>query len=74
MKTTGSVSYKGYKCTNCGEFENEFQTNHWGDIYNTWCNHCKKHTRWTCSEEVPDGYTTPEPWTTVNSLDFFLKV
>ena len=60
MKTTGKYSLKPYKCSGCGA-EQEIGTNHWGECY-PHCNFCNKQTVWKCLAEVPEGYTTPEPW------------
>ena len=67
MKTTGKYSVKPYECTECGN-EIETGTNHWGECY-PFCKVCGKHTPHMCTEEVPEGYGTPEPWKMVKLED-----
>jgi len=60
LKTTGSYSYKPYKCKECGQ-EKELGTNHWGECYPV-CDVCGKQTVWECLDPLPEGYTKPDPW------------
>jgi len=57
---TGRVMRKKYQC-GCG-FVSVFSTNHWGDIYNTYCPKCMTITTWQCCEAIPKGYTLPPKW------------
>ena len=74
IKTTGTYSYKKYKCDRCGYITTE-GTNHWGRIYNLTCKNCtwKNPTTpfvtKTCMEKMPKGYKKPEEWKTVKLGD-----
>lgn len=73
MKTTGKVTPKLYKCTNCGH-EQLQSTNHWGEIYPAcpecqWKRPMELGSKWICLESMPEGYQKPEPWKTVKLGD-----
>lgn len=69
MKTTGKISVKPYRCTECGHVS-KFSTNHWGDIYPR-CSSCgwKKPLQLSmvheCLEPMPEGFAKPAPWKSV---------
>ncbi len=64
--TCGKVSFKLYRCTNCGH-ESKHSTNHWGDIYPP-CTNCSwKQPLETialheCLEPCPPEYDLPPKW------------
>ena len=65
-KTTGKVTPKLYKCTNCGH-EQLQSTNHWGQIYPDcpkcqWKRPMQMGSVWECLEPMPKGYSKPAPW------------
>ena len=73
MQTTGKISSKLYKCTECGH-ESLHSTNHYGEIYPS-CRNCswksplsptKVHV---CLEPLPEGWQKPAPWKTVKLGD-----
>jgi hypothetical protein len=65
---TQLMSYKPYKCKECG-YEKEIQTNHFGECY-SWgnsntCPSCAPYKRpntWVFNGELPEGVVLPTPW------------
>jgi hypothetical protein len=57
-------TWKAYACTKCND-DKEFQTNHYGNIYNTFCTVCNTLAEWYCTEEVPEGGWVPPAWAQV---------
>jgi hypothetical protein len=65
--TTEKIRGKRYRCNRCG-FEQDIQTNHYGECYSLGaynsCPQCGPHmsVRWICCEPCPAEMATPEPW------------
>jgi hypothetical protein len=66
---TGKISYKNYKCTECG-YESKHQTNHYGEIY-PGCPKCARPgpKRHVCLDPIPAGWDVPTPWKLVSLRD-----
>lgn len=73
MNITGKVSWKCYKCRECGH-EQSHSTNHYGAIY-VRCNSCSWKSPMSptkvfdCQDPLPEGWGIPEEWKMVRLGD-----
>jgi len=72
-QVTGKVSWKTYKCSECGH-ESSHSTNHYGEIYCR-CSGCSWKSPMSptkvlvCQEPLPAGWAKPTPWKLVKLGD-----
>lgn len=66
MRTTGKITSKRYRCTECGH-EKMTSTNHYGEFYDrcpkcSWKSPMDPTKTWECLEPLPEGWKKPTPW------------